>query len=326
MKALFALSLLTASVSYGQLSYPPAAGTQGSTAIHKDSNVFTGWATDVEVVRGYVQISDPTMTHNGSNLASYGVPSDALGMPDNSVVSLGDAGTAVVTFATAITNGEGFDFAVFENGSDTFLELAFVEVSSNGVDFFRFPSHSETQTETAIGGFGELDARNLNNLAGKYRADYGTPFDISDLPDNALLNKNHITHIKLVDAIGTIEPEYATMDSFGNMIQDPYPTPFYSGGFDLAGVGVIHSTTLAVDTYQKNRFALYPNPAKDILTIDTGDTTPADVVLYDMAGRQVLQKNITGVETIDISSCKQGVYLVEISSVNQKAVMRVVIN
>ena len=326
MKALFALSLLTASVSYGQLSYPPNADTQGTTAIHKDSNVFTGWATGINVVRGYVQISDPTISHNGSNFASYGIPEDALGAPDNGVVSLGDAGTAVLTFATAITNGDGFDFAVFENGSNTFLELAFVEVSSNGTDFFRFPSHSETQTQTAIGGFGELDARNLNNLAGKYRADYGTPFDISDLPDNALLNKNYITHIKLVDAIGTIEPAYAAYDSFGNMIQDPYPTPFYSGGFDLAGVGIIHSTALGVNTVAKNKFVVYPNPAKDILTIDTGDAMSATVVLYDMSGRIVLQKNITGIEAIDISSCKQGVYLADISSVSQKAIMRVVIN
>ena len=58
---------------------------------------------------------------------------------------------ATVTFASPIYNGEGPDFAVFENGFDIddeydptgvlhFLELAFVEVSSDGENFFRFPA------------------------------------------------------------------------------------------------------------------------------------------------------------------------------------------
>jgi len=56
-------------------------------------------------------------------------------MPDGYIVSLGDSGVADVTFAGAIYNGPGADFAVFENGflnatndSLAFLELAFVEV------------------------------------------------------------------------------------------------------------------------------------------------------------------------------------------------------
>ncbi|MFN6048554.1 MAG: T9SS C-terminal target domain-containing protein, partial [Bacteroidota bacterium] len=49
----------------------------------------------------------------------------------NGVVSLGDGGIATLTFDPPITNGDGFDFAVFENTFlDTFLELAFVEVST----------------------------------------------------------------------------------------------------------------------------------------------------------------------------------------------------
>ena len=43
-------------------------------------------------------------------------------------------------------NGNSWDFCVFENAfNDSFLELGFVEVSSNGNDFYRFPSTSFTQ-------------------------------------------------------------------------------------------------------------------------------------------------------------------------------------
>jgi hypothetical protein len=198
------------------------------------------WATGATVVQGPQNITNP----NGP-FANVGSAEAATGAPDGSgIVSLGDGGNAILTFAQPIANGAGFDFAVFENSfSDTFLELAFVEVSSDGVNFFRFPAHSETQTATQVDGFGNIDCRFINNLAGKYRANFGTPFDLSDIPDNPLLNKDRITHVKVIDVIGTIDPQYASRDSFGNIVNDPYPTPFGSCGFDLDAVGVINQAT-----------------------------------------------------------------------------------
>ncbi|NJL30946.1 MAG: hypothetical protein HC898_04585, partial [Phycisphaerales bacterium] len=158
--------------------YAPAANQPGSTAIFKDSPLLVAWATGFEnLVRGPQDINNPA-----GPVASHGTGDLALGKAvGNSfdVVSLGDGGHITLTFATGIRNGPGYDFAVFENGfSDTFLELAFVEVSSNGSDFFRFPSFSLTQTTTQVGGFGTLDPTNLHNLAGKYRQGFGTPFDL----------------------------------------------------------------------------------------------------------------------------------------------------
>ncbi|MHA3786770.1 T9SS type A sorting domain-containing protein [Flavobacterium hauense] len=322
-KGFLYISLFTACLANAQLSYPPKAGDDGSTAIHKDSNVFVSWATNVQVVRGYVQISDPSISHNGSNYASYGNPETVTGMPDNDAVSLGDAGTAVITFAAPIGNGEGFDFAVFENGSDTFLELAFVEVSSDGTNYFRFPSHSETQAQTPIGGFGLLDARNLNNLAGKYRADYGTPFDLSDIPDNDLLNKNSVTHVKLIDVVGSLEDAYATYDSFGNKINDPYPTPFYSSGFDLAGVGVINTGTLGLNNAVFGGLSIYPNPVTNRLTVKLDYAKNVTVRLYDASGRNVLE-TLT-LNDIDVSDLIPGVYFVELSSDGQRDVKKIVV-
>ena len=316
-------SLLTACGVQAQLSYAPIAGEEGSTAIHKESTSFVAWAANVEVVRGYVQISDPTISHNGSNLASYGVPADATGMPDNGAVSLGDGGTAVVTFALPVANGDGYDFAVFENGTDTFLELAFVEVSSDGVNYFRFPSHSETQTETPIGGFGALDARNLNNLAGKYKADYGTPFDLSELTNNELLDKDHITHIKLVDVVGALENEYAAYDSMGNKVNDPYPTPFYSSGFDLTGVGVINQGVLGTKENATVNFSVYPNPADTVITVNTVNAEPAAVTLYDASGR-IVGKATTS-DRIDVSALSAGIYFVEVIQGAEKATKHIVI-
>jgi hypothetical protein len=227
--------------------YAPPAGEPNSTAVHMDEPNFTAWATGITVQRGYIKIDEPELGY-----VSYGNDANALGKADGSlygVVSLGDGGDATLTFANPIANGPGYDFAVFENAfDDTFLELAFVEVSSDGVNFFGFDSVSLTQTDTQVGGFGMLETTDLHNFAGKYRQGYGTPFDLEELADvNVLLDVNSITHVRIIDAVGCIQDEYARYDSLGNKINAPWPTPFATGGFDLDAVGVIHEKTLLAD-------------------------------------------------------------------------------
>lgn len=239
----FALLAAVPFVHAGPYSGP--AGTAGSDAIHMNDSSFVAWATGVaDLNRGPVNIADPDLGY-----ASYGTGDAALGSPTGDgeddvydVVSLGDGGSITLTFDTPIANGEGWDFAVFENGfSDTFLELAFVEVSSNGVDFFRFDSVSLTPVTNQIGGFGSVDTTNIHNLAGKYRTGWGTGFDLAELSlVSVLLDVNAITHVRIIDVVGSIDPAYARHDSLGNIINDPYSTPFNSGGFDLAAVGVRH--------------------------------------------------------------------------------------
>lgn len=314
-------------------SYPPAAGQPGSTAISCTSPVFVAWATNATIVRGKQDISNPT-----SPLATFGTASEAVGSTPGtstmSVVSLGDGGSATLTFANAITNGTGYDFAVFENSFNaTFLELAFVEVSSDGVNFFRFPSHSETQTTTQIGGFGALDCRYLNNLAGKYQLGYGTPFDLSDVPNNALLNKSAVTHVRVIDVVGSINASYARYDSFGNKINDPFTTPFASSGFDLDAVGVINQaipkmlvpgeTITTVPAFFVD-FQFYPNPASDELFFKSN--TSFSVRIFDMTGRVVLELEEGNHRQLDVRDLKTGNYVLEVIGSNEKITNNIVIN
>ncbi len=219
--------------------FAPAAGQPGSTAIAASSPSIVGWASGFQdLVRGPQDIANP-----GGALASVGSGNDALGPADGiSVVSLGDGGHITLTFARPILNGPGFDLAVFENSfSDTFLELAFVEVSSNGIDFARFAAVSQTSTATQVGSFGALDPTNFHNLAGKYRASFGTPFDLSELAGvSPNVDVNNISFVRIVDVVGAINPSFGSLDSLGNLVNDPYPTAFASGGFDLDAVAALH--------------------------------------------------------------------------------------
>ena len=217
-----------------------AVGTEGCNAIKADSSAIVAWATGINVVRGPQSIANPD-----GPVASTGVDSNALGMAtlNNSlqVVSLGDGGSATLTFAHPIRNGEGPDFAVYENGfGDSFLELAFVEVSSDGERFVRFPATSLTQTETQTNGTGATDPTFINNLAGKFRIGYGTPFDLAELVDSTGIDIDSIVYVRVVDVIGSINPQYGTYDAFGHIINDPWPTDNVSGGFDLSGVAVLY--------------------------------------------------------------------------------------
>ncbi|MDO9511899.1 MAG: T9SS type A sorting domain-containing protein [Bacteroidales bacterium] len=225
--------------------YPPPAGMVGTTAIHTDSNIFVSWANQCTFIAGAVDIKNPSL-----GLATYGFPESATGKAEgnaNEVLSLGDGGSATLCFPNGIRNGEGFDFAVFENSfNDDFLELALVEVSSDGQNFYRFPSVSLTQTESQVATFGTLDATKIHNLAGKYRMGFGTPFDLEDLKNTAGLDINRITHVRIIDVVGCIDTEYATRDALQNIINDPYPTAFNTGGFDLDGIGVIHQASTGI--------------------------------------------------------------------------------
>ena len=209
--------------------YAPAAGKTGSTAVSMDDPAFIDWAS------GWVDYVP------GENLASTWMnPQKALGPAEGTsfdVVSLGSGGTITMTFDPPLSNGSGWDFAIFENSfSDTFLELAYVEVSSDGVHFIRFDNDS--LTAGPVGGFGATDPTNIDGLGGKYRQGFGTPFDLADLSTkddvlDGLVKLNEIAYVRIVDIIG----DGTFFDTSGDVIWDPYPTA-QSAGFDLDAVGV----------------------------------------------------------------------------------------
>ncbi len=241
--------------------FAPQVGTDGTSAIHKDSSIFVNWAKVCTIKRGWQNIADTTL-----GKADVGAEESAIGAPGNGVVSLGDGGEGILTFNPPIKNGPGYDFAVFENGFPFgsgmfYLELAFVEVSSDGNHFVRFSNISNTDTSQQIDQFSGVDASKINNLAGKYIGNYGTPFDLDEFLPLSSININQITHIRIVDVVGSMDNTFAKRDSRGLKINDPWPTPFGSSGFDLDAVGVIHQFgNSGIDESKKEVSFQFQNP------------------------------------------------------------------
>ncbi len=292
-------------------------GTEGCNAIAVDDNQIVAWATSVVLTRGPQDISNPN-----SPAVTFGDETNAIGpaTPNNSMdaVSLGDGGSALVTFERPIQNGEGPDFAVFENDiNGGFLELAFVEVSSDGVHFVRFPATSLTPTETQVGTFGFVDPTFINNLAGKFQIGYGTPFDLEELAGSENLNIDSIVYVRIVDVVGSIDPQYGSYDAFGHIVNDPWPTDFHSCGFDLTGVGVIHQKPVGIDNHEMPQVFAYPNPCNGTLYIINENSERVE--LYNMNGQLLEMVNSGDTHiTLNMQSYPAGLYLLKVGNGVQK--------
>lgn len=194
--------------------------------------------------------------------ASYMDPLKVLGGPKGlgrnegslDVLSLGTNGSIILGFDVIITNGPGKDFIVFENplykyGSDKiFAELMYVEVSTDGLSFARFPSISATLNP------GIVDPNDVINLAGvmpvyanveKNDIDPfdplvagGDAFDLDSLIDHLLVlsgqvDLDNINFIRLID----IKGDGSCKDSENNPIYDPTDM---DNGADLDAIAIIN--------------------------------------------------------------------------------------
>jgi hypothetical protein len=244
--------------------------------------VFRGWAT---AVASYTPAPGLDAQWTDPNKALGPATGDKL-----DIVSLGDLndelisqgtlpGEITLSFDEPIREVNGYEFVVFENGfvsgatygtgsveGQMFAELGYVEVSSNGVDFARFPAVSLTPGPT--GPYGTVEISNLYNLAGKHPNAggicTGTPFDlrqIADVPSvvSGLVDLGDIRYVRIVDIPGSgdfYDRASAHVDpwtrpawdlySHNHPIYDAWVT-FGSGGLDLEAVGVLNEQKYSAD-------------------------------------------------------------------------------
>lgn len=294
--------------------FPPQAGEQGSDAIAASDVRIVGWATGCTVQRGWQNIADTTLGRTSS-----GNESSVIGAAGLQALSLGDGGSAIITFDKPIKDSSGPDFAVFENGFinpqnglEAYLEYAFVAVSSDGTHYVTFPPTSLTQDTAQIDNFTYMDAQLVNNLAGKYASGYGTPFDLSELADSPNLDIENIRYVKITDVVGSLNPQYASYDKDGRIINDPFPSPYPTGGFDLNAIAVLHQEgTIINKTPRQATLKLWPNPANNYIYICSSSPKPFNYGLYNLAGQKVLEGQYNkSLNEINIQALPSGIYYV----------------
>lgn len=178
-------------------------------------------------------------------------------------ISLGVNGSITLGFDVTLKDEEGDDFIVFENpftfvGEDTmvFGELVFIEVSTDGVHFARFPTECTTeQPVPSYAGFqidnatyfagihpvyANVETNNINPFISEEAG--GDAFDLQlltnhPLVESGLVNLQDIHYLRLIDIHG----DGSLLDSQGHPIYDP--TGGMINGADIDAVAIIHYET-----------------------------------------------------------------------------------
>ena len=322
------ITLLFCKFSYAQ--FDPQVLFGSTKAIYRDSSIIKGWATICNVTRGWQNYLDTSLGKATVGSEFYGTLK-----ADGSVISLGDSGIAILQFDNPISDKEGPDFCVFENGfivnnmqGISHAELAFVEVSSDGVNYVRFPSQCLLDSTVQKGNFDGSNVSLIDGLAGKYIGGYGTPFDLNIFAALSSINIGKITHVKLIDVVGNKDAQYPARDKDGRKIIDPWPTPFAASGFDLDAVGVINQLYgTNVLEMEETALSVYPNPVKmgENITLNNLKIN-AQISLKNNLGMEVSYSISDDKKLIETNNFEAGIYILTITQNKQTIHQKIVIH
>ena len=90
----------------------------------------------------------------------------------------------------------------------------------------------------------------------------------------------------------------------------------------------IHVTMYIVEgvSESQNVVSVYPNPTHGMIVIDLADKQPFDYAVYDMVGQKVLSgQSQNGTVKLDLTSCPQGIYFVDVSWNDHRLIKKVIV-
>lgn len=268
-------------------------------AVYRDSLIFvvTGWSNSTNVAD--VQIYNPS-----TNTWSEGTPT-----PDNGDYKVfGGSGTIVgdtIYYAGGARIGFNFPLgSFFRKGyihPDDPTQIDWEDMPESLALGYRMGAAQFDDKPLWFGG--SMVSYNYNGIA--YNGSGGVA------PSGRLLIYRPESG-SFLDLSATIP---ATMDLRG-IAQVGYNQYVITGGMitgqevtDQAWL-VTNLDNVSVPTIQQPKITLYPNPASNYFSIDTHK--PMQVVVYDVLGKKVLQKNVLGREQVDIENLSSGVYWVKV--------------
>lgn len=84
-------------------------------------------------------------------------------------------------------------------------------------------------------------------------------------------------------------------------------------------------TGIAANTMSDSDVQVYPNPSSGVITISSKLTETVNVKVYDMIGRELIKKQISGTQNIDLSSFANGTYILRFEKGDKTMYKKVVI-
>jgi hypothetical protein len=80
-------------------------------------------------------------------------------------------------------------------------------------------------------------------------------------------------------------------------------------GVDTLGMCAV---TTGIQTINSTTVSLYPNPATNQVTVNTGSSMPYALTVFDLTGREIITKEMAGTGTIDVSGLSKDCYLAKV--------------
>jgi hypothetical protein len=146
------------------------------------------------------------------------------------------------------------------------------------------------------------------------------------LADSTDINLDSIVYVRVVDVVGTNNPDFATFDQYGNIVMDPYPTNGQSSGFDLDGVAVMnwnYTEPQGINNTAENSVSLYPNPANSQVLCSVEGEGQHLMSLYNTSGQLLLQQTFSGRQiSFNTSSIADGMYILRVDGKAQRLVIQ----
>ena len=154
--------------------------------------------------------------------------------------------------------------------------------------------------------FGSVNANTNNNTCNDLL--YGFNSDLLDMDENFMAYSNHtwmFTYDQVSEMTGTLNGYRASLKN--------------------SNVSVNCTGTVSNENID-NTFKIYPNPAKDIISIETNFSSYT-MKVTDILGNTLLSKsNLSFNNNIDVSTLKNGTYLVELISPGDRRINKIIIN
>jgi hypothetical protein len=96
----------------------------------------------------------------------------------------------------------------------------------------------------------------------------------------------------------------------------------YSNGNAFA-IRMNFGGNVSMKEHNINKLNIFPNPAKDFLSISLTNNLPSELTLMDISGKILHEKTFTNSSNIDLSKLKNGIYLISVINNSQITTKRV---
>lgn len=223
------------------------------------------------------------------------------------------------------TISDGLAFTAFFHQGKTASDVRYAWNDWNFVE-------DTVEVEKASMAIVEADINDFNNPPIAFCDEYIAQQRITLMVDenNGVMQNDYDLDGDILFAELTVPPANGTLELFfdGSFLYTSCPD-FYGedlfsyrvydgqGHSDTCMVRVIVEGNQGLDQLASEAFSIYPNPARNVLNIETPETDAPELEILSISGQQLLHRTLDGKNsTLNISGFPVGVYLVNIQTEN----------